>query len=136
MGATAHPSVQHGQNGAAPTVGGQHGTVPQPHYVGERDFHRSLFDDKIACMHNTMYPLPAQAHLEVALDKTLAWAKTNRNYFISKACELDMILKYVEGFGTDPITPGHVEDMGNRGFMTELSLPKLSRDICRDMHLG
>ena len=69
--------------------------MPQHHFVGDRDSHRSLFDDKIACMANTMYPMPAQAHLEVLVDKKLAWAKTNRNYFISKAAELEMILKYV-----------------------------------------
>ena len=67
--------------------------MPQHHYVGDRDSHRSLFDDKIACMANTMYPMPAQTHLEVPVDKKLAWAKTNRNYFISKASELEMILK-------------------------------------------
>ena len=108
----------------------------QQHYVGERDFHRSLFDDKIACMPNIMYPVPTQAHHEVALDKRLAWAKTNRNYFISKAGELDMILKYVESFGAEPITPGHVEDMGNRGFMTEFTLPKLSRDMWGYLNLN
>ena len=48
--------------------------------------------------------------MEVPLDKKLAWAKTARNYFISKAAELELLLKYVESFGDEVVTPGHVEE--------------------------
>ena len=115
VSATA-PSQFHRPAGGMPP-----GAMPQHHFVGDRDSHRSLFDDKIAGMANTAYPMPAQLHHEVPIDKKIAWAKTNRNYFISKAGELEMLLKHVESFGTDPVTIGHIEDMGNRGFMTEYS---------------
>ena len=97
--------------------------------MGERDSQRSLFDDKIAGMANTAYPMPSQPREEVSIDRKLAWAKTNRNYFISKASELLMILKYVESFGTTTVSPGHFDDMANRGFMMEHNPAKLSRDI-------
>ena len=46
MGATAPPFAQPGQNGAAPNFAAGGGTMPQHHYVGDRDSHRSLFDDR------------------------------------------------------------------------------------------
>jgi hypothetical protein len=104
--------------------------------MGERDSQRSLFDDKIAGMPNTAYPMPSQPREEVPIDRKLAWAKTNRNYFISKANELQVLLKYVESFGTSVVSPGHVEDMSNRGFMLEHNPVKLSRDIWGYLNLN
>ena len=113
-----------------------YGPQQQQHYIGDRDSHKTIFDDKIACMANMMYPMSAQPHMEVPIDKKLAWAETARNYFTSKAAELELLLKHVESFGDEVVTPGHIEDMGNRGFMLEHNPMKLSRDMWGYLNLN
>ena len=82
------------------------------------------------------YPLPTQAGQEVAVDKKMAWSKSTRNYFISKAQEMERILKWAESFQTTTVVNQHVEDLGNQGLCMDNSPGKLSRDLWGFLNLN
>ena len=111
---------------------------PQQYYCGDRDreSHRSLFDDKVAVADVMRYPLPTQTGQEVAIDKKMAWSKSTRNYFISKAQEMERILKWAESFQTTTIVSQHVEDLINQGLCMDNSPGKLSRDLWGFLNLN
>ena len=66
----------------------------------------------------------------------MTWAKSTRNYFISKAHEMEKLLKWAEKFQTTTITSQHVEDVNNQGMCMDHSAGKLSRDLWGFMNLN
>ena len=59
-----------------------------------------------------------------------------RNYFISKAQEMERLLKYSESFQTMIILTGHVEDIVNQGLCLDHSPGKLNRDLWGFLNLN
>jgi hypothetical protein len=51
----------------------------------------------------------------VPVEKKIGWAKSARNYFISKAQELERVLVWAAKFQTTTITTRHVEALGQGG---------------------
>ena len=80
--------------------------------------------------------MPAQVNQEVPVDKKMAWAKSVRNYFISKAQEMERLLKWSESFQTLTISTGHVDDIVNQGLCLDHSPGKLNRDLWGFLNLN
>jgi hypothetical protein len=68
--------------------------------------------------------------------KKLARAKSTRNYFISKAQEMERILKWSESFQTTAISTQHIEDLNNQGLCMDHTPGKLSRDLWGFLNLN
>ena len=109
---------------------------PQQYYYGEqRDGGKSIFDDKVAVADVMRYPSAAQGS-EIPVDRKMAWAKSTRNYFISKAQEMERVLKWSESFQTTAISIQHIEDLNKQGFCMDHTPGKFNRELWGFLNLN
>ena len=101
----------------------------QQFWMGDRESHRSVFDDKIAIAESMKYPMPSQPNQLVPTEKKIAWAKSARNYFMSKASEMEALLVWAESFKSQTIHPQHIEQYVSAGMCYDHHPTKLSRDL-------
>ena len=92
-------------------------------WIGEQgSFGKTLFDDKVAGTEVMKYP-------EGNTERKFAWARSTRNYLISKASEMEVMLKWSEDFQGAPILRQHIEAYGQSGLCLDHDPMKLSRDL-------
>ena len=112
---------------------------PNAYFIGEQGGgSRTLFDDKIAAAEVMRYPSDgvSDRDRDKAVDKKLAWVKSTRNYLISKAGEMEDLLKWAEDFQSQPVTPHHVQEIIDQGHCLDSDPHKLSRDLWGYLNLA
>ena len=66
----------------------------------------------------------------------MAGVETTRNYFISKAGEMEKLFIWAEYFQAEPVTHGHVADNVNSGVCFNQDLERLGKDLWGRMNLA
>lgn len=99
---------------------------------------RTLFDDKIAVTEVMRYPPDgsSEKERERATERQLAWVKSTRNYLISKASEMEMLLKWAEDNQSQPVTSQQIQEAIDQGHCMDADPHKLSRDLWGHLNLA
>ena len=98
---------------------------------------KTLFEDTIAVTEVMRYPAEGAGDRdrERAVERKLAWVKTTRNYFISKAPDMEFLLLWAEDFQSRPATNQHTSSMADSGQCMDHDQLKLSRDLWGHLNL-
>ena len=112
--ATAEPPPQVYQQPQQAPAHHQQQQRPQHYHYGDRDRDstKSLFDDKVAVADVMRYPSNPHSGTEVPVEKKIGWSKSARNYFISKAQEMELVLVWAKSFRRPRSRPSTLKHWG------------------------
>ena len=90
---------------------------------------KAIFDDKVAIAESMKYQTAVRTDGEVPIEKKFGWSRIARNYFISRAQEMQQLLLWAESFQTTTISQAHIEEIAQQGWCMDHFAAKLSRDL-------
>ena len=113
--------------GGQPQRPPQAAAAPVAHFPGrEYDHKRPVFDDKVAMDASHRYNEKTQEE----------WLKTTKNYLVSKAYEMELLLDWAEGFQLHPISPADVAACDSAPCMTNIAATRLDRELWSWLNLN